>query len=76
MFVSTANVLRVTVRIDSVGVYGSFVSRHTNPERVIFLLIKVDISLLLPNCIKIYQTILLARVCTRGFAPWIEKFQK
>ena len=68
MFVSTGNVFRVTVRIVRVGVYTSFINRRTNPKVLIVLLIEIDISLLLPNCIKIYQTILLARGCTKGFA--------
>ena len=49
-------------------VYTSFINRHSNPKLLIFLLIEIDISLLLPNCIKIYQTILLTRGGTKGFA--------
>ena len=66
MFFSRGNVLRVTVRIDRVGVYTRFINRHTKRKLLIFLLIEVGMSLLLPNCIKIYQQILLAPECTKG----------
>ena len=50
------------------GIYRSFIKWHANPKLVMFLLIEIDISLLLPNCIKIHERILIARGCTKGFA--------